>query len=43
MQKMINENIIIEVDNKNVSKAEELGFIKYSGVKIVNAEVDFNE
>ena len=43
MQKIIKENIIIEVNEKNILKAELLGFIKYDGIRIVNAEVDFYE
>ncbi|MGM9879431.1 MAG: hypothetical protein ACI31R_05370 [Bacilli bacterium] len=43
MQKMIKGNVIIEIKEKDILKAELLGFIKYDGIKIVNAEVDFDE
>lgn len=40
---MIKENIVIEVKKEDINKAIELGFIIYNGVKIPNAEVEFNE
>lgn len=43
MQKMIKENIVIEVTEEEIEKAIKLGFKIYNGVKLPNAEVDFNE
>lgn len=43
MQKMIKENIVIEIKTKNIEKAIKLGFEIYDGIKIPNAEVDFDD
>ena len=42
-QKMKKGNIVIEVEEKDIEKAKELGFEIYNGYLIPNAEVDFNE
>ncbi len=43
MQKMIKENIIIEVKKEDIEKVEKMGFVIYNGYKQINAEVDLNE
>lgn len=43
MQKMIKNNIIIEVNEEYIVKAESLGFTRYNGIKVANAEVNFDE
>lgn len=43
MQKMKKGNIIIEVEEKNIQKAIQIGFEVYNGYLIQNAEVDFDE
>lgn len=43
MQKMIKENIIIQIKKEDVEKAQKLGFEIYNGHLIPNAEVDFDE
>ncbi len=43
MQKMIKENIIIEVKKEDIEKAGKLGFILYNGYKSVNAEAVLDE
>lgn len=43
MQKMIKENIIIEVKKEDIEKAQRRGFIIYNGYKQINAEVDLDE
>lgn len=43
MQKMKKENIIIEVSEKDIKRAEKLGFVVYNGYLLPNAEVDFDE
>ena len=40
---MKKNNVIIEVKEKDILKAEKLGFTKYFGVKIINAGIDFDE
>lgn len=43
MQKMKKENIIIEVEEKDIEKAKQKGYEVYTGYLIPNAEVDFDE
>lgn len=43
MKKMKKENVIIEVQDKDVEKAKKLGYEIYIGYLLPNAEVVFDE
>ena len=43
MHKMKKDNILIEIEKKDIEQAEKIGFKLYYGYLLPNAEVDFKE